>query len=86
LVGQDFTIRLSIGYAKESIASFDLLIIQEGLIALIDFTFNNFACTGRASTSAAGVRKIDALSFSNVKNVLVRRNFDSFIKTFSFVN
>jgi hypothetical protein len=48
-----------------------LLIVQEGLLFIINGAANQFASTGGASTSLARRRKVNTCLFSSFKDVLI---------------
>lgn len=54
---------------------FNLVFIKEATIRLIHFATNNFANTGRASTSPAWVGKVNAFILFLIKNVFIVRTF-----------
>ena len=54
-VGFDGAVGCGIGHAGQHKAGFDLVVVQEALIGLIDGASGDLACTGGASTGAAGI-------------------------------
>ena len=79
-------IRLGISDASQHEASFELIVIKEALIRLVNRTSRDLARTGRARPCTTGIRQVDALLFSSVENVLVIRNFDGLIKTLALID
>jgi len=58
LVGEDGAIGGGVSHAGQHVASADLIVIQEGLIRLINGARRDFTSTGRASPGATGVGRI----------------------------
>ena len=85
-VGLDSAIGRGISNTGQNEASFDLVVVQEALVGLINGASGDLARAGGASTSAAGVRQIDALLFSSVEDVLVVGHFDGLVETFALRN
>jgi hypothetical protein len=85
-VGQDGAIRGGIGDTGEHKPSFDLIIIQERLVRLVNRTGLHLTSAGGASSCATGVGQVNALLFSRIQDVLIFGNFDSGIQTFSLAD
>ena len=79
-MGFNHTIRCGIGHTGEHEACFDLVVIQETLIGLINFTGDEFAGAGGASTGTAGIREVNASLFSRVKDVFGILDLDGFVE------
>jgi len=79
LVGLDDAVRGGVGNAGEGEAVAHLLVVEEGLIGLVDGTGDDLAGAGRASTSAARVGEVDAGLLSGVKDVGVLGDLDDLI-------
>lgn len=86
LVSDDGAVGRWVSNTGQHVASLNLVIIQEGLIRLIDGPSLNLTSTGRASTCTAGVGEVNALFFSRVKDVLIIGNFDGGIQPFRFID
>jgi hypothetical protein len=86
LVGGDGAVRGGVSHTGEYKPSRDLVIIQEGLVRLVNGARFNFASTGGTSTRAAGVGQIDALLFSSIQNVLIFRAFNGGIQALGCVD
>ena len=82
-VGLDGAVGGWISDAGQHEASFDLVIIEEALIGLVDSASGDFSSAGGASAGAAGIGQIDALLFSSVEDVLVVGHFDGLVQTFA---
>ena len=72
-VGLDGAVRRGVGDAGQHETSFDLVVVQEALVGLVDGASGDLASASGASASAAGVGEVDALLFSSVEDVLVVR-------------
>lgn len=72
-MGLDGAVRRGVSHAGQDKASFDLIVVQEALVGLINGASGDFASAGGASASAAGVRQVDALLFCCVEDVLIIR-------------
>ena len=70
-VGLDGHIRSRIGHASQAIPLTGLVIIQEGLIALVDAALQDLSGTAGAGTGTAGVRQLQALLLSLIQDVHV---------------
>ena len=85
-VGLDGAVRRGVSHARQHEASFDLIVVQEALVGLINGASGDFAGAGGASASAAGVRQVDALLFCCVEDVLIIRDFDGLVETFALAD
>jgi len=65
-MGLDDAVLLGIGNTGKNVARFDLLIIQEGLIGLINATRDESANTGGASPRPTGIGKIPTSLFGGL--------------------
>jgi len=70
-VGLDGAVAGGVGHAGEHEAGFDLVVVEEALVALVNGAGGQLASAGGAGASAAGIGKIDALLFSGIKDVLI---------------
>ena len=85
-VGLDGAVRGWVCHAGQHETSFDLIVVQEALIGLINGAGGDFASASGTSTSAAGVRQVDALLFCCVEDVLIIRDFDGLVETFALAD
>ena len=85
-VSLDGAIRGWIGHAGQNETSFNLIVVQEALVGLINSTGSDFACACGTSACTAGVGKIDTLLFSSIKDVLIVRNFDGLVEAFALAD
>ena len=85
-VGLDGAVGGGVSHAGQHEASFDLIVVQEALVGLINGASGDFAGAGGASASAAGVRQVDALLFCCVEDVLIIRDFDGLVETFALAD
>ena len=85
-MGLDGAIGGGIGNAGQYETGFDLVIVQEALVGLINGASGDLASTGGASSSAAGIGEVDALLFSGIEDVLIIRHFDGLVQTFAVVD
>ena len=85
-VGTDGAVGCGICDAGQHETSFNLIVVQEALVGLINGASSDLAGTGGTSASAAGVRQVDALLFCCVEDVLVVGHFDGLIETFALRN
>ena len=85
-MGLDGAIGGGVSHARQHEASFDLIVVQEALVGLINGASGDFASAGGASASAAGVRQINALLFCCVEDVLIIRDFDGLVQTFALAD
>ena len=85
-VGLDGAIGGGVSHAGQHKARFDLIVVQEALVGLINGAGSDFASAGGASASAAGVRQVDALLFCCVEDVLIIRDFDGLVETFALAD
>ena len=72
-VSLDGHIRSRVAHASEAEALAHLVVIQEGLVGLVDSASRNLAGAAGAGASTAGVRQLDALLLSLVEDVHVLR-------------
>ena len=82
-VGFDGAVAGGVGDAGEHETGFDLVVVQEALVRLVDGASGDLAGAGGASSSAAGVGEVDALLFSSVEDVLIVGHFDGLVQTFA---
>ena len=80
----DGAIGRGIGHTGQNETGFDLVIVEEALIRLINCSRGDLAGTGRAGSGAAGVGQVDALLFGSIKNVLIVRDLDGRVESFAF--
>ena len=85
-VGLDGAVGGGIGDAGQHETSFDLIVVQEALVGLINGASGDLAGAGGTSASATGVRQVDALLFCCVEDVLVVGHFDGLVETFALRN
>ena len=85
-MGFDRAVAGGVGHAGEHKTSFDLVVVEEALVALVDGAGGQLACAGGASAGAAGVGQINALLFSSVEDVLVIRNLDGLVEAFALAD
>ena len=85
-VGLDGAVGGGVCDAGQHETGFDLVVVQEALVGLIDGASGDLAGAGGASASAAGVGQIDALLFSSVEDVLVVGHFDGLVETFALAD
>ena len=85
-VGLDGAIGGGVSHARQHEACFDLIVVQEALVGLINGASGDFSGAGGASASAAGVRQINALLFCCVEDVLIIRDFDGLVETFALAD
>ena len=85
-VGLDGAVGGGVSHAGQHEASFDLIVVQEALVGLINGASGDFAGAGGASASATGVRQVDALLFCCVEDVLIIRDFDGLVETFALAD
>ena len=85
-VSFDGAIRRGVSHTGQNEASFNLVIVQEALVRLINGACSDFACASGTSACTAGVRKIDALLFSSIEDVLIVRNFDGLVEAFALAD
>ena len=85
-VGLDGAVGGGVSHAGEHETGFDLVVVQEALVGLIDGASGDLAGAGGASASAAGVGQIDALLFSSVEDLLVVGHFDGLVETFALAD
>jgi hypothetical protein len=83
LVRLDRAIGSGVSHTSQHETRFDLVVIQEGLIGLVDRSSSDFTRASRASARPAGVREVDALLFSGIQNVFVFSHFDRGVQAFS---
>ena len=79
-MGLDGAIRGGVNHAGQHETGFDLVIVQEALVGLVDGASGDFACTGGAGAGAAGIGQVDALLFSGVEDVLIVGNLDGLVR------
>ena len=82
----DGAIGFGVGHAGQHKTGFDLVVIQEALVRLIDSASGKFAGASGAGPSSAGIWKINALLFSRVEDVLVIGDIDGFVEALRFVD
>merc|ERR1719263_195250 len=68
-VGLDGHIRGGVGHAGEAEAIAGLVLIEEGLVGLVDGAIDDLARAAGAGAGAAGVGQLDALLLSLVQDV-----------------
>ena len=85
-VGLDGAVGGGVSHAGQHEASFDLIVVQEALVGLINGASGEFAGAGGASASTTGVRQVDALLFCCVEDVLIIRDFDGLVETFALAD
>ena len=78
-VGLDGAVAGGVGDAGQHETSFDLVIVKEALVGLVDGASGDLAGASGASARTAGVGEVDALLFSSVEDVLVVGNFDGLV-------
>ena len=83
-MGLDGAVAGGVGHAGQHETSFDLVIVEEALIALVNGASGDLAGAGGASASAAGIGEVDALLFSSIEDVLVVGDFDGLVQAFAF--
>ena len=72
-VGLDGNVRSCVCDARQAVALAGLVIIQEGLVALVDAALQDLPSAARAGAGAAGVRQLQALLLSLIQDVDVLR-------------
>ena len=82
-VSFDGAIRGGVSHTGQNETSFDLVVVQEALVGLINGTGSDFACASGTSACTAGIGKIDTLLFSSIKDVLIVRNLDGLVEAFA---
>lgn len=65
-----------VGDARKNEALAHLVVVEEGLVRIIDSSLNNLSSAGAASTSFARVRKVDAGLLGGIENVDIISAFD----------
>ena len=82
----DGAIRGGVSHTGQNETSFDLVVVQEALVGLINGAGSDFACASGTCACTAGVGKIDALLFSSIEDVLVIGHFDGLVQTFALAD
>ena len=82
----DSAIRGGVSHTGQDETSFDLVVVKEALVGLINGAGSDFACASGTSACTAGVGKIDALLFSSIEDVLIVRNFDGLVEAFALAD
>jgi len=72
----DGAVRGRVRNASQHKAVTGLVVVQEGLVGLVDGTRDNLTRARRARACSAGVRQVNASFFSRVENVGVVRAFN----------
>ena len=72
----DGAVRGRVRNASQHKAVTGLVVVQEGLVGLVDGTRDNLTRARRARARSAGVRQVNASFFSRVENVGVVRAFN----------
>jgi len=83
-MGLDGAVGGGIGHAGQHESGFDLIVIKEALVRLINRSRGELAGTGGAGTRAAGIRQINALLFSGIEDVLIVGNLNGLVETLAF--
>lgn len=68
-MGLNDNIRRRVGDAGENEAGFDLFVVEEAAVGLVDAAFHHLSGAGRARTRPARVRKIDPFLLRLVQDV-----------------
>jgi len=69
LVGLDLAVGLGVGDAGENESVTHLIIVEEGLIRLVDLSVDNLASAGAAGSSSAGVWKVETGLLGGIEHV-----------------
>ena len=85
-VGLDGAVAGGVGDAGQHETSFDLVVVEEALIALVNGASGDLAGAGGAGACTAGIRQIDALLLSSVEDVLIVGNFDGLVQALAFAD
>ena len=85
-VSLDGAIRGGVSHAGQNETSFNLVVVQEALVGLINSACSDFACASGTSACTAGIGKIDTLLFSSIEDVLIVRNFDGLVEAFALAD
>ena len=85
-MGLDGAVRSGVSHAGQHETGFDLVIVQEALVGLVNGASCDFASTGGAGAGAAGVGQVNALLFSGVEDVLIIGNLDGLVETFALAD
>ena len=73
-----------IGHTGQHKTGFDLIIIKEALVGLINSSRSDLAGTRGAGAGTAGIRQVNALLFSGIEDVLIVGNLDGLVETLAF--
>ena len=82
----DGAIGSGVGHTGQNKTSFDLVVVKETLVGLIDGAGSDFACAGGTSACTTGIGEIDTLLFSGIEDVLIVRNFDGLVEAFALAD
>ena len=83
-MGLDGAVGGGVGHASQHESCFDLIVVKEALVGLINSSRGDLACTGRAGTRTAGIRQVNALLFSGIEDVLIVGNLNGLVETLAF--
>ena len=83
-VGLDGAVGGGVSHAGQHEASFDLIVVKEALVRLINSSSGDLASASGAGARAAGIRQVNALLFSGIEDVLIVRNLDGLVETLAF--
>ena len=73
-----------IGHAGQHESGFDLIVVKEALVRLINSSSGDLASASGAGARAAGIRQVNALLFSGIEDVLIVRDLDGLVETLAF--
>ena len=84
LVRHDGAVRGGVGHAGQHESGFNLIVVKEALVRLINSSSGDLASASGAGARAAGIRQVNALLFSGIEDVLIVRNLDGLVETLAF--
>ena len=85
-MGLDGAVGGGVSHAGQHEAGFDLVVVEEALVRLVDGAGGELAGAGGAGASAAGVRQVDALLLGGIKDVLIVGNLDGLVESLALVD